>query len=96
MQKKRVPASHKTELRKLYRELRREAGLKQKQVAERLGRPQSFVNKYELGDRRLDVLEIRDVCDVLGITYPVFVRRLEERLKGLEAGAGRGVSRHRK
>lgn len=37
---------------------RREAGLTQAEVAERLGKPQSFVAKCEAGDRRIDVIEL--------------------------------------
>lgn len=64
----------------LLRRLRAEAGLTQEQLAERLGRPQSFVAKYELGERRLDVLELHEVCRAIGITLPEFVARLEDQL----------------
>jgi transcriptional regulator with XRE-family HTH domain len=37
----------------------------QEQVAARLGRPQSYVAKYETGDRRLDAVELLEVCEVL-------------------------------
>ena len=47
---------------------RKAAGLTQAQVGERLGRPQSYVNKYETGERRLDVVEFMDVAEVLGAT----------------------------
>lgn len=67
-------------LLKLLREIRQEADLRQEDVAEQLGRPQSFVSKYESGERRLDVLELRDVCEALGITLVEFARRLEARL----------------
>ncbi|MUT24793.1 helix-turn-helix domain-containing protein [Mesorhizobium japonicum] len=45
--------------------LRKAKGLTQAQVAERLGRPQSFVAKYEGGERRLDIIEFLDVTAVL-------------------------------
>ncbi|MER8550018.1 helix-turn-helix domain-containing protein [Mesorhizobium sp. M1169] len=41
--------------------LRKAKGLTQAQVAEKLGRPQSFVAKYEGGERRLDVIEFLEV-----------------------------------
>lgn len=44
---------------------RKNAGLTQHQVAERLKRPQSFVAKYEGGERRIDVLEL-EISRVLG------------------------------
>lgn len=47
-------------------EARCDAGLSQAQLAERLGKPASFVGKYELGERRLDVIELLVVLKVLG------------------------------
>jgi transcriptional regulator with XRE-family HTH domain len=55
-----------------------EAGLRQAQVAKRLGKPQSFVSKYESGERRLDLLELRQVCRALRVSLTEFVRRFEE------------------
>ena len=46
--------------------LRSETGLTQSQVANRLNRPQSFVSKFERGERRLDVIEFLEVCRLLG------------------------------
>lgn len=46
---------------------RKNKGLTQAQVAEVLGRPQSFVAKYEGGERRLDVIDFLDVTEVLKI-----------------------------
>lgn len=37
---------------------RRDAGLTQRQVAERLHKPQSYVSKCESGERRVDVVEL--------------------------------------
>ena len=47
-------------------EARKGAGLTQQQVADKLGRPQSFVAKYEGGERRLDVVELVEIAQVLG------------------------------
>ena len=63
--------------RALLRELRHEAGLTQVQVAERLDEPQSFVSKYESGERRLDVIELRHVAEALGTTLAAVVARLD-------------------
>lgn len=64
----------------LLRKIRIDAGLRQDDVAERLGRPQSFVSKYESGERRLDILELYDVCGALGITLKHFVNQLQSTL----------------
>jgi transcriptional regulator with XRE-family HTH domain len=54
---------------KLFREsilqLRKDAGVSQAELSARLGRPQSFVSKYESGERRLDVVEFLEVCEAL-------------------------------
>ena len=68
-------------LQALLREVRTEAGLRQSDLAEKLGQPQSFVSKYESGERRLDILELREVCAALGISLHSFVSRLEGLLK---------------
>jgi transcriptional regulator with XRE-family HTH domain len=65
-------------LQDVLREMRLAAGLRQQDLAERLGVPQSFVSKYESGERRLDVLELRRVCFALGITLHDFTVRLED------------------
>jgi len=59
------------------RALRLELRLSQAELATRLGVPQSFVSKYESGERRLDTLELRRICDALGTTVPKFLRRLD-------------------
>ena len=61
----------------LLRETRKEAGLRQDDVAKRLGRPQSFVSKYESGERRLDILELYDICKAMGLTLNDFVEKLQ-------------------
>ena len=67
-------------LQVLLREVRLDAGLTQADLAGRLGQAQSFVSKYESGERRLDLLEVRQVCRALGMSLRDFVRRLEESL----------------
>jgi transcriptional regulator with XRE-family HTH domain len=65
----------------LLREIRVEAGLTQAKLAQALKMPQSVVSKYESGERRLDLLEIRDVCDAVGVSLVDFVRRFEKILR---------------
>jgi transcriptional regulator with XRE-family HTH domain len=61
----------------LLRELRLEVGLTQVEVAARLDEPQSFVSKYESGERRLDVVELRHVAGALGTSLLAVIERLE-------------------
>ena len=61
----------------LLRSYREQAGLRQVQVAEALDVPQSFVSKYESGERRLDLIELRQVCTVLGVSLGEFVEAFD-------------------
>lgn len=45
--------------------LREDKGLPQHQLAKKLKKPQSFVSKYERGERRLDVIELLDITKAL-------------------------------
>lgn len=48
------------------RRARIEADLTQDQVAEMIGRPQSFVSKVEMGERRVDVVELQIFAHLYG------------------------------
>jgi transcriptional regulator with XRE-family HTH domain len=41
------------------RQARKAAGLTQAQVARKLSKPQSFVSKFESGERRIDFVELQ-------------------------------------
>jgi transcriptional regulator with XRE-family HTH domain len=72
-------------LLQLLRNVRLEAGLRQEDLAQLLGRRQAYVSKYELGERRLDLLELIAVCDSIGISLSNFVARFElERKQDIE------------
>lgn len=53
-------------LRKLLVGARKAAGMTQAELAAKLRRPQSYVSKYERGERRLDVIEFLEVAKVVG------------------------------
>jgi transcriptional regulator with XRE-family HTH domain len=46
---------------------RQAQSLTQVQLAEKLGRPQSFVSKYERGERRLDFVEVFEIAEALRV-----------------------------
>lgn len=62
-------------LRSQFVQVRKGSGLTQADLAERLGRPQSFVSKYERGERRLDLIEFCDVCRALRVDPVEFLRQ---------------------
>lgn len=61
-------------------QLRVDAGLRQTDLAEMLDEPQSFVSKYESGERRLDIIELRHICKCIGVSLEDFVKQFERRL----------------
>lgn len=60
--------------------VRKDAGVTQVELAERLGKPQQFVSKYERGDRRVDLIEFVAVCRALRVDpkegFALVLRRL--------------------
>jgi transcriptional regulator with XRE-family HTH domain len=58
-------------------EARNDAGLSQAQLAQRLGKPASFVGKYELGERRLDVVELLVVLKAVSVDSDEIIRKLK-------------------
>jgi transcriptional regulator with XRE-family HTH domain len=73
-------------LLRLLKQCRVESGLTQDQFAQMLGRPQSFTSDIERGLRRLDLVQLRDICSVLGLSLVGFVQRYESELSSKEAG----------
>ena len=73
-----IPEKAQETLQRLLRRIRVDAGVTQAELATRLGVPQSVVSKIESGERRLDILELRQVCRVLGLSLADFMRRLEK------------------
>ena len=70
----------------LLKEARASAGLTQVQLAKKLKQSQSFVSKMEVGERRLDLVQLRTVCLALGTTLPELVAKWEERLAAKRKG----------
>ncbi len=66
--------------RTLLVQARKASGLTQHDVAEQLKRPQSYVSKYENGERRLDLLEFLEVASVLNIDVVAFIKTLQQPL----------------
>ena len=66
-----LPKSVHSPSQKAFRDLmvraRKDAGLTQQVLARRLGKPQSFIAKYEGGERRLDVLEFLAVARAIRV-----------------------------
>jgi len=60
------------------KKIRQERGINQVEIAKRLKKPQSYISKIESGERRLDFVELRVLCHVMGISVADFARTFEE------------------
>lgn len=59
---------------------RKESDITQQELARRLGAPQSFVSKYENGERRLDIVETVRIARHLGLSTRQLIRLIESSL----------------
>ena len=66
---------------RLLRRVRVEAKLTQADLAKILGVTQARVSKYEQGERRIDMLEFKAICDAITLPLMEFARRFEEGCK---------------
>lgn len=60
---------------------RLQSKMTQKELADSLGCSQTYVSKYEQGQKRLDIIEVRKICNCLGVDLIEFISEFEERLR---------------
>ena len=65
----------------LLAETRANAGMTQVELAKRLDVAQATISKFERGDRRLDLLQLREICVQLEVSLVDFVTEFEQRVK---------------
>jgi transcriptional regulator with XRE-family HTH domain len=63
----------------LYR-LRTNAGITQTELANALQMPQSFISKIETGERKINIIELNELCKALGSNIVEFVTVLEKEI----------------
>ena len=63
---------------RLLRRIRIEAKLTQAELAKRIGVTQARISKYEQGERRIDILELKTICDAVRLPLSEFARRFED------------------
>ena len=59
---------------------RKDAGITQQDLAKALGKPQSFVSKYERRERRIDVVEFVFIARAIGLDPSDSIREIEARI----------------
>lgn len=57
-----------------------QAGLKQVEVAKKIGMPQSHISKIENGERKIDLVELSRLCEVYNITLSEFVEKFQKKV----------------
>lgn len=62
-------------LRRALRQLRAAQGITQRQLSNFLGVPQSFVSKYESGERTLSYVDVFRICTALGVNVSLLHER---------------------
>lgn len=55
---------------------RKASGLTQTVLSKKIGKPQSFVSKYESGQRRLDVIEFIEISKALGVDPAEMIKKI--------------------
>ena len=68
------------------KDARNDAGVTQTELASRIGTDQSYVSKYERCERRLDYVEVRTVCQALGLEPAKFIKTFEDAIRGEKGG----------
>ena len=62
-------------------EFRHRAGLTQAQLGQKLPFEQPAISKIERGERRVDVIELKQICERVGVSLQEFIVELQKRLE---------------
>lgn len=62
------------------RSKREETGFTQKMLADMLEKPQAYISKIETCERRMDIVELRTICKMLGISFVDFIDEVEKEI----------------
>lgn len=81
------------QLTQLLVQARKQVGLSQAQLAQRLYKPQSFVSKCENGERRVDVAEFCAITQAMGVNTLALLTEFQTRI-GMASAATCGCGPH--
>ena len=68
-------------------EIRKSKNFKQTELAEMLNVKQAFISKIEICERRLDIIELHSICQVLGVSFVDFMQEVDRDI--LSKGEGK-------
>lgn len=74
--KKSIYSEKHKKLCRLLTEARKKAGLTQQDLADKIGKPQSFIAKYEGGERRLDVIELIEIASIISLDPKLILKTI--------------------
>ena len=74
---------------KLVIDARKRAGLTQQELADKLKKPQSYISKYERGERRLDVIEFLEISQLLNVVAYNLLREIDSPSSSRDSGGDR-------
>lgn len=74
--KKSIYSSKTKQLLELLIKARNDAGFTQQTLATKIDKHQSFIAKYEGGERRLDVVEFIEICQAIGVDPDKIIKKL--------------------
>ena len=80
---KSLHSKHNDVILALLRDRREALGIRQADLAHRLGQTQAMVSRVETGERRLDIIELRAWLSALELGFLPFMKALDERLRSL-------------
>jgi len=67
--------------REMLVQARKNSGLTQEIIAKELGKPQSYLSKFECGERRLDFTEFIDIANIIGLDIDRFIKAYQKQAK---------------
>lgn len=71
-------------LQNLIKELRLNSNLKQSDLAQKLKKPQSYISKYESGEKLLYFTELYEICHALDVSLFDFIKQYENHLNQIQ------------
>ncbi len=77
---------------RLLSERREERGWSQRELGRRMEAHHTYVNMCESGERQLNIIELRQWCGILDLSFPDFVQQLDEALTQTESAQGNNAT----